>query len=131
MHRRPCLLALLALACGPNVEQVHGDPDVAAPPPVDAEPPDARIPPADVAPLSVTMWVHSADTLYRMDDATLSLTLIGLFGNDDPITDLAVAPDGTLYGISETKLYRIDGETAAATYLADVPGLTNVGLTFI
>jgi hypothetical protein len=133
---RPCAISLVLVvagSCGPSVEDV-GDPDaVAPPPPEDAAPADARIAPPDVAVPAVTMWVHTADTLYRMDDATLSLTLIGLFGTpaSDGITDLAVAPDGTLYGISETKLYVIDDTTGVATYIADVPGLSNVGLTFL
>lgn len=88
---------------------------------------------SDAPPQVTQMYVHTADTLYVMDDQTFSLTLIGNFGlgTTDQITDLAVTPDDALYGISNTKLYKIDKDTAAATYVADVPGVANVGLTFL
>lgn len=77
------------------------------------------------------MYAHSRDTLYTIDPDTLTLSRVGTFENGDDITDLAVTPDGTIYAISKTKLYRVDPVTGRATALADVPGLTNVGMTFL
>jgi len=90
-------------------------------------------PTSDSATPVTQMYVHTSDTLYVMDDQTFSLTLIGNFGlgATDQITDLAVTPDNALYGISNSKLYEIDKDTGAATYRADVPGVANVGLTFL
>ncbi len=90
-------------------------------------------PTSDSATPVTQMYVHTSDTLYVMDDQTFALTLIGSFGlgTSDQITDLAVTPDDALYGISNTKLYQIDKNTGAATYRADVPGVANVGLTFL
>jgi hypothetical protein len=128
----PAMLLGAGAACGPQAS----DPPDAAPPP-DAGDPDGIVADAwvfaDVLPPPVQMWVHTNQLLYVMDDATLSLTLIGAFNTpmDDWITDVAVTPDGTLYGISETKLYTIDQATGQATYIADVPGVSNVGLTFL
>ena len=88
---------------------------------------DAFIPP-------VQMYVHTATELFTVDDQLFDLTSIGLFGLDQAeggITDMAVTPDGTLYGITNTKLYTLNRTTGVATYVADVPGLGNVGLTFL
>jgi hypothetical protein len=88
---------------------------------------DAYIPP-------VQMYVHTADQLYVVDDQAFDLTSVGMFGlamEEGGMTDMAVTPDGTLYGITNDKLYTINPVNAAATYVADVPGLSNVGLTFL
>jgi hypothetical protein len=78
------------------------------------------------------VYVHSRDTLFRMDPTTFELTTIGAFGTGmDFINDLAVTPDGTIYVISKTKLYTADPDTGVATYVADVPGVDNVALTFL
>jgi hypothetical protein len=95
--------------------------------------PDAAGPLADAAPpASADIYVHTADTLYIYDPDAGELSLIGLFETDaDDITDLAVAPGGTIYAISNRRLYTVDDATARATFLADVPGLSNVGMTFL
>ncbi len=132
MRNLAASLLFATAACGPEAGATldaaggadAGDPDAIAA--------DAWVF-ADVLPPPVLMYVHTADLLYVMDDATLSLTLIGSFNapGGDGITDVAVTPDGTLYGISQTKLYEIDQGTGQATYVADVPGVSNVGLTFL
>ena len=88
---------------------------------------------ADAAPHVTRMYVHSADTLYAMDDSDFELTTIGTFNlpADQGITDMAVTPDGQLYGISGDTLYRLDDRTGAATRVGPVPGQENVGLTFL
>ena len=88
---------------------------------------DADIPP-------VQMYVHTSDELFTIDDQQFDLTSIGMFGGgqtEGGITDLAVTPDGNLYGISNTKLYGINRITGVASEIADVPGLGNVGMTFL
>ncbi|RMH37513.1 MAG: hypothetical protein D6689_20975 [Deltaproteobacteria bacterium] len=130
-------LSLLSLAvaagCAPSVMPGAGAadaapaPDAAAPAPDAARRPDAAVPPAE-------MYVHTADQLFVIDDREFALTLVGPFGLDGSesgMTDIAVTPDGTLYGITETRLFTIDRATGAATYVADVPGVSNVGLTFL
>jgi len=124
-------ISMIAAACGPGR---GADPDanvVVAPDgaaAIDArQGPDADVPPAE-------MFVQTAGDLYVMDDELFDLTLIGSFGLDageGGMTDMAVTPDGTLYGITNTKLYTLNRDTGAATYIADVPGLSNVGLTFL
>jgi hypothetical protein len=61
---------------------------------------------------SYLVYAHSDTVLYTIDLQTKGLVTVGPFNapSADPITDLAVAPDGTIYVISETALY-----TAAAT----------------
>jgi len=98
----------------------------------DADPgaPDAG-PRADADIAAVQMFVHTRDTLYTIDDQDFTLSLVGTFDIAENITDLAVTPEGDLYGISGTALYRIDRGNANATKVADVMGDLNVGLTFL
>ena len=80
--------------------------------------PDAADPGCSGLPNCTSVYAHSDSTLYQIDLATNALQTIGAFQapmvgtppKPDPITDLAVAPDGTLWVISETALY-----TASAT----------------
>lgn len=78
------------------------------------------------------MYAHSRDTLYIVDPVTFDVTTVGPFNalGGDFITDLAVTPDGTIYGISNTKLYRVD-PSGQAIFVADVAGVSNVALTFL
>ncbi len=56
---------------------------------------------------------------------------MGSFACGDQITDIAVTPNGNLYGISFTSLYSISKSTGKATFIASVPGSGNNGLTFL
>ncbi|MGC4121163.1 MAG: MopE-related protein [Myxococcales bacterium] len=80
--------------------------------------------------VDMTIWAHSASTLYQVNPATFATTTVGSFGITD-MTDLAVTPDGTLYGVSFSALYRIDKTTGTATYVAPLTGSSNNGLTFL
>ncbi len=124
------LFCLPGVACGPNANL--GDDDEGS---ADASVASADgAPRVDAQPEVTQMYVHTSDELYVIDDQNFDMTLIGPFGlpaAEGGITDLAVTPDGTLYGISATKLFKLDGVTGAATYIANVPGVTNVGLTFL
>lgn len=59
-----------------------------------------------------SVYAHSNDTLYVVDLMAKTLQTIGKFNapNSDVITDLAVAPDNTIYVVSNTAIY-----TASAT----------------
>jgi hypothetical protein len=56
------------------------------------------------------------------------LTIIGNGGT--PITDLAFAPDGTLYGITFTDFFKIDPGTGAAKLVGHTGVSGLVGLKF-
>lgn len=127
---RPGIIVFCAVltACAGGQPGTGADASAAA----DADPgaPDAG-PRADADIAAVQMYVHTRDTLYTIDDQDFTLSLIGTFDIAENITDLAVTPEGDLYGISGTALYRIDRVTADATRVADVSGDLNVGLTFL
>ena len=115
-------LVLAASACGPSTS---GNPNPDADGGNGAD--------ADLTPAAATMYVHTPDTLYTIDDQSFDLVLVGSFGltGGDQITDLAVTPDGNVYGITFDKLFRVDRGTGLATFVADVPGIVNVGMTFL
>jgi hypothetical protein len=66
--------------------------------------------------------------LATLDLSTKRLTIVGNSGT--PISDLAFAPDGTLYGITFTDFYKIDPETGAATLVGHTGASGLVGLRF-
>ena len=84
-------------------------------------------------------WGELAPTLSGPDELTslldaglpFALTTVGNFNAGDQMTDIALTPNGQLYGISFTSLYSINKTTGAATYIADVPGSGNNALTFL
>jgi hypothetical protein len=75
---------------------------------------------------SYPIYAHSDTVLYTIDLGTKALVTIGKFNSpaNDVITDLAVAPDNTIYVISETALY-----TASATdgHVTKLGSLTTCG----
>jgi hypothetical protein len=58
--------------------------------------------------------------LYTWDPDSDDVDLVG--DTTVALTDLALAPDGTLYGISTTDLYRVDAETAEAFRVGPLAG---------
>jgi hypothetical protein len=127
---RMAAVLLLLAGCGPSVRTSDGGPGGG----VDAgagQPDGAPGPRADGGRAPIAMYAHSRDTLFEIDPDTLDLTVRGAFGIDDEITDLAVTPEDELYAISRTALYQVNPVTGAATYRADVPGVDNVGMTFL
>src|SRR5262249_24819477 len=70
-----------------------------------------------------TVYAHSDHHLYLIDLMAKTLVDVGPFnapqvGNppaEDVITDLAVAPDGTIYVVSKTSLYTADATTGQVT----------------
>ena len=118
-------LFLFAAACGPSGSghpTGPGSPDATAPT-FDAPPgaPDADLgPQPDGNPCGAqqncySVYAHGDHTLYVIDLMAKTLKTVGPFNApqvmvgttmaEDVITDLAVAPDNTIYVISETQLY--------------------------
>jgi hypothetical protein len=89
------------------------------------------VPATPGTPADTTIWAHSSDTLYQVDPKTFALTTVGNFNAGDSMTDLAVTPNGELYTISFTALYRVSKTSGKATYIANLTGATNNGLTFL
>ena len=80
-----------------------------------------------------SVYAHSNTTLYVVDLMAKTLSVVGPFKapGDDIMTDLAVAPDNTIYVISATKLYTaspVDGHVTAVGSLAAC-GSFSVALT--
>lgn len=127
MSYRALTLALLLLpaACGPTATGLPG-------PEADAGTGD-QTDAGDFEPPPAIMYVHTPDTLYTIDDESFDLIEIGGFGLDasQPMTDLAITPDGNVYGITSDTLYAVDRGTGVATFIADVQSDTNVGMTFL
>jgi hypothetical protein len=88
-----------------------------------------------------TMYAHSDTVLYTIDIASKSLVTVGNFNapnvmvgtqmKPDVITDLAVAPSGTIYVISETALYTADPSDGHVTKVGSLSacGQRGVALT--
>jgi hypothetical protein len=82
---------------------------------------------------SYLVYAHSDTVLYNIDLSTKTLVTVGNFNapNADVITDLAVAPNGTIYVISKTTLYTasaVDGHVTRVGSLATC-GQYGVALT--
>jgi hypothetical protein len=97
-------IVLFLVACGPSDHQAPAAPD--AP---DGSSSDGS---GGSDQQSFSVYAHSDTTLYVVDLMEKTLQLVGPFAapNNDVITDLAVAPDNTIYVISNTAIY-----TASAT----------------
>jgi len=69
-------------------------------------------------------------SFYVVDPATSMATRVGATGAGGDIMDLAWHPDGTLYAIEPTVLYRVDPVTGKRTVVKALKGLSNpMGLT--
>jgi hypothetical protein len=82
---------------------------------------------------SYLVYAHSDTVLYTIDLHSQALVTVGPFDApaNDPITDLAVAPDGTIYVISETAMYSADPGDGHVTKLGSLStcGTKGVALT--
>ncbi len=138
-------VAFILAACGPsthmNPDGASGQPDASAghdgPSFVDGP----QVPDAggcsDVG-NCYTVYAHGDHILYRIDLAAKALIKIGPFNapmvgtGEDVITDLAVAPDDTIWVVSKTNLYTasaVDGHVTLVGSLASC-GTQTVALTF-
>ncbi len=94
------------------------------------KPEDVDLAGFDFPPALGTIYAHTAKTLYTVDPTTFALTTIGDFGGTDDMTDLAVTPDGSVYTISKTSLYKVNEIDGHATQLFSGIASSNVALTF-
>ena len=84
-----------------------------------------------------TVYAHSDHVLYTIDVSTKMLVRVGPFlapkagTSEDVITDLAVAPDDTIYAVSHTKLYTASPTDGHVTSVGSVTacGMDSVALT--
>lgn len=81
-----------------------------------------------------TVYAHSDHVLYRIDLTNKMLITVGPFNapRNDVMTDLAVAPDDTIYTISHTTLYTASPATGQVTVVGSLStcGSESVALTF-
>jgi hypothetical protein len=89
-----------------------------------------------------TVYAHADHTLYSIDLGAKSLVVVGPFKapmvtvgtkmEEDTITDLAVAPDGTIYVVSHSTLYTASATDGHVTKVGDLMacGQDNVALSF-
>jgi hypothetical protein len=81
------------------------------------------------------VYAHTSDSLYKVDPATLKVTLIAAFkwpmGVSDQMTDIALDKKGNMIGISFGTVYGINTTTAACTRLADLKTGNFNGLSYI
>lgn len=117
--RAAALLFSVLCACGPSAK---GDDDGSAVDAggatADASGPGSGID-APVADFS-RVYAHTGDTLYRIDTTTLMPLLVGPFGTDKSVTDIAIDSDDRMLGITLDEIVQIDEETGVATHLADL-----------
>jgi hypothetical protein len=84
-----------------------------------------------------SVYAHSDHTLYVIDLIAKKLDVVGPFkapsvkGAEDVITDLAVAPDNTIYVVSETAIYTADPHDGHVTQVGTTSscGTKTVALT--
>ena len=132
---RCLLLAILISACGP-ANRTGGDGAADAPTTSDGAPTvdDG----CGGVPNCYSVYAHSDHTLYVIDLMTKALQTVGPFkapvvnNVEDVITDLAVAPDGTIWVISETALYKASATDGHVTKVGSLAacGTRGVALTF-
>jgi hypothetical protein len=77
------------------------------------------------------IYAHSNTTLYSVNIKDKTLVTVGDFGVSDVMTDLAVAPNGTIFTVSYYHLFTVDPMTAKATRVASLStcGQQGVALT--
>jgi hypothetical protein len=139
------LFSVAIIGCGPSSNgngphpDANGSGSVDAPPgAADADPNAPDAPPGDG---NFTVYAHGDHTLYKIDLAQKLLKTIGPFNApqvttgtttaEDVITDLAVAPNNTIYVISETQLYTADPNDGHVTLIGKTAacGTKTVALT--
>lgn len=134
---RTTLLLLTLAACGTS----EPSPDAGSDASTDAASPDATdaaaTSDADASLAAPTVYSCSATTLYTFDPVAKSLAKVGAFGASadggasDPVTDIAVGLDGTIWAISATKLYTVAPTDGHATVMGALTacGTGSVALT--
>src|SRR6185312_1339445 len=77
-----------------------------------------------------SVYAHSDTKLYVVDLMAKTLQLVGSFNtpNNDVITDLAVAPDNTIYVISNTAIYTADPNDGHTTKIGSLAACGSKGV---
>lgn len=85
----------------------------------------------DPAGCTFTVYAHSNTVLYKIDFTTNALDVVGSFNVSDTMTDLAVAPDNTIYTVSKMNLYTASPTDGHATLVSSIStcGSDNVALS--
>lgn len=135
--------ALLLVACGSPSRAGGGDSGAVDAPGTGRDAPtgthDAIDDGCGGVPNCYSVYAHSDNTLYVIDLATKALHTVGPFNappagstTHDVITDLAVAPDGTIWAVSETALYTASAADGHVTKHGSLSacGQRAVALTF-
>jgi hypothetical protein len=78
-----------------------------------------------------TIYATSGTSLYVIHPSDWSETQIGSYGVTEHMTDIAMTPDGNLYTVSATSLYRVDRTSGAATFALSLSGSQNNAITFL
>jgi hypothetical protein len=123
---------VVVFACGSGGSGVDGGPgDGDGGSLADADPfrPDS-IPP----PLNAAVYAHSQSALYRVDPNTLGVSLVGPFvwpNGTDSMTDIAIDKDGNMTGVSYSRVYSVNKDTAACTFLANLDATVFNGLSYV
>jgi hypothetical protein len=79
---------------------------------------------------SFTVYAHSNTVLYSVDVQAKTLNTVGNFNapGGDTMTDLAVAPDNTIYVISETAIYTASATDGHVTKLGSLSACGSKGV---
>lgn len=126
-------LAAAAAACGPNKKPGNGDIDAQGSGGVPDAPVGGGI---DASNETAAVYAHTSGELYRVDPDSFAVALVAPFGwpasvGSDTMTDLAIDKNGLMIGVSYTRVYRVDPNTAACTLLSsNLQGMFN-GLSFV
>ena len=125
-------VALFLCACGPSDH--HGPPGPDAPgTTIDAPGSGSGQQGCGGLNNCYSVYAHSDTKLYVVDLMAKTLQLIGPFNapSNDVITDLAVAPDNTIYVISNTAIYTADATDGHVTKIGSLSacGTKGVALT--
>jgi hypothetical protein len=80
--------------------------------------------------LIAEVFGESADTLYKLDPVTKSVTVVGPFQGCSGVIDIALDKDSNMYGTTFDGIYHIDRTTAACTLIASGSSYPN-SLSFV
>jgi len=126
--RTALAFALVAAACGPRANGGDDDDDDGTSTDGgNADRPDIQE--------NAAVFAHTSTELYRVSPDTFAISLVAPFTGDaagDQMTDIAIDSEGQMIGISYTRVYRIDSQTAVTQRAGTgtLPQMFN-GLSFV
>lgn len=124
--------AVLVAGCGPTAMSDDDDPIDAGADAIDAI--DGR-PPIDAPEEDPSrVYAHAGKMLYRIDTRTMAAVPVGAFTSleaSENLLDLALDRDERMIGVARNRIFQIDPQTAAATFLANYTGSGLTSLSFV